>query len=108
MTEGHKQLKALVYKGAEDKKLDITDIVLDRISDELYVIEKQGFTEYFILYSRIIEICNELELLSSYGRGSAANSIVNYCLDITKINPIDENLIFERFIHPNQKQLPDI
>ena len=108
MTEGHKQLKALVYKGAEDKKLDITDIVLDRISDELSVIEKQGFTEYFILYSRIIEICNELELLSSYGRGSAANSIVNYCLDITKINPIYENLIFERFIHPNQKQLPDI
>ncbi len=108
MTAKHEQLKALVYKGARDKKLAITDTVLDRISFELSVIEKQGFTDYFILYSRIIEVCNELNLLRSFGRGSAANSIVNYCLDITKINSIDENLIFERFISPQQKQLPDI
>jgi DNA polymerase-3 subunit alpha len=59
-------------------------------------------------YSRIIEVCNELNLLRSYNRGSAANSIVNYCLDITKINPIEENLIFERFILPQQIKLPDI
>lgn len=108
MTKKHEQLKALVYKGARDKNLVITDTVLDRISYELTIIEKQGFTDYFILYSRIIEICNELNLLRSFGRGSAANSIVNYCLDITKINSIDENLIFERFISPLQKQLPDI
>lgn len=108
MTTKHEQLKALVYKGARDKNLFITDTVLDRISYELTVIEKQGFTNFFILYSRIIEICNELNLLRSFGRGSAANSIVNYCLDITKINSIDENLIFERFISPQQKQLPDI
>lgn len=108
MTEKHKQLKTLVYKGAKDKNLVITDIVLDRISYELSIIEKQGFTDYFILYSRIIEICNECNLLRSFGRGSASNSIVNYCLDITKINPIDENLIFERFILPQQKHLPDI
>ena len=101
-------LKRLVYKGAEDKKLTITDTVLDRISYELYIIEKQGFIDYFILYSRIIEVCNELNLIRSYGRGSAAGSLVNYCLDITKINPIDENLIFEKFVHPQQKQLPDI
>lgn len=108
MTTKHEHLKALVYKGASDKKLLITDIVLDRISYELSIIEKLGFTDYFLLYSRIIEICNELNLLRSYGRGSAANSIVNYCLDITKINSIDENLIFERIISPEQKQLPDI
>lgn len=108
MTNNHEQLKNFVYNGARDKKLVLTDLILDRISYELSIIEKQGFTDYFILYSRIIEICNEIKLLRSYGRGSAANSIVNYCLDITKINPIDENLIFERFIHPQQKQLPDI
>lgn len=108
MTTKHEQLKELVYKGANDKKLAITDVVLDKISFELSAIEKQGFTDYFILYSRIIEVCNELNLLRTFGRGSAANSIINYCLDITKINPIDENLIFERFISPNQKQLPDI
>jgi DNA polymerase-3 subunit alpha len=108
MINNHEQLKNSVYNGAKDKNLVITDTILDRISYELSIIEKQGFTDYFILYSRIIEICNEIKLLRSYGRGSAANSIVNYCLDITKINPIDENLIFERFIHPQQKQLPDI
>ena len=108
MTNKHEQLKKLVYKGARDKKLVITDTVLDRISYELYIIKKQGFTDYFILYSRIIEICNELNLLRSFGRGSASNSIVNYCLDITKLNPIEENLIFERFVLPQQQQLPDI
>lgn len=108
MFENHEQLKKLVYKGARDKKLDLSDIVLDRISHELSIIEALGFSEYFIIYSRIIEICNELNVLRSFGRGNAANSIVNYCLDITKINPIDENLIFERFIHPHQSKLPDI
>lgn len=108
MIDKHGQLKTLVYKGARNKNLAITDAVLDRISYELSFIEKQGFSDYFILYSRIIEICNELNLLRSFGRGSAANSIVNYCLDITKINPIEENLIFERFISLIQKQLPDI
>lgn len=108
MIDKHGQLKTLVYKGAKDKKLAITDAVLDRISYELSIIEKQDFTDYFILYSRIIEICNELDLLRSFGRGSAANSIVNYCLDITNINPIYENLIFERFVLPQQKNLPDL
>lgn len=108
MTKVDVKLKELVYKGASAKKLTITDTILDRISFELSVIEKQRFTDYFILYSRIIEICNELNLLRSFGRGSAANSIVNYCLDITKINPIDENLIFERFISTHQRLLPDI
>ena len=102
------QLKKLVYNGARSKKLQITDIVLDRLSYELSIIEKQNFCAYFITYSRIIEVCNELNLLRSYNRGSAANSMVNYCLDITKINPIEENLIFERFILPQQKKLPDI
>jgi DNA polymerase-3 subunit alpha len=78
-------LKKLVYNGARSKKLPLTDIVLDRLSYELSIIEKQNFCDYFITYSRIIEVCNELNLLRSYNRGSAANSIVNYCLDITKI-----------------------
>ena len=102
------QLKKLVYNGARSKKLQITDIVLDRLSYELSIIEKQNFCDYFITYSRIIEVCNELNLLRSYNRGSAANSMVNYCLDITKINPLEENLIFERFILPEQIKLPDI
>jgi len=108
MTNNRNQLKNLVYKGAKEKDIVITDHVLDRISYELYIIEELGFTDYFILYSRIIEVCNKLNLLRSYGRANALNSMVNYCLDITKINPIEENLAFERFVHPQQKQFPDI
>lgn len=102
------QLKKLVYNGARSKELPLTDIVLDRLNYEFSIIDKQNLCNYFITYSRIIEVCNELNLIRTYNRGSAANSIVNYCLDITKINPIEENLIFERFILPQQKQLPDI
>ncbi len=101
-------LKGLVFNGAKDKNLDSSDLVLDRINYELSIIESKGYEDYFILFSRIIAACNELNILRSYGRGSAANSIVNYCLDITKINPIHENLVFDRFIHQKHVDLPDI
>ncbi len=102
-------LRNLIYEGARVKKLVVTNtVVSDRIGHELLIIEKQGFTDHFILYSQIAEICNELNLLRSCGRGDSINSIVNYCLDITKINPIEENLLFENFVRPGQKHLPDI
>lgn len=102
-------LRNLIYKGARDKKLGPTNtLVSDRIGYELSIIEKQGFTDHLILYSRIIEICNELNLIRSCGRGNAINSMVNYCLDITKINPIEEHFLFEHFVRPGQKYLPDI
>ena len=108
MITNFEQLKKLVYNGARNKKLPLTDFVLDRLNYELSIIEKQNFCDYFITYSRIIEVCNELNFIRSYNRGSAANSMVSYCLDITKINPIEENLIFERFILPEQITMPDI
>ncbi len=101
-------LKQLIYAGAIEKDLVMSDNVLDRINYELNIIKSGGFVDYFILYARIVEICNELKLLRSCGRGSAVGSIVNYCLDITKIDPVAEHLISERFIHPRQKNLPDI
>jgi len=101
-------LRTLIHKGAGDKKLVLTDTVSNRIGYELSIIERQGFTDHFILYSRIAEICNELNLLRSCGRGNSINSMVNYCLDITKINPVEENLLFETFVRPKQKHLPDI
>lgn len=102
------QLRSIVFNGLKRKNILITDTVLDRLNYELSVIEKQDYAEYFILYSRIVEICNELNLIRSYGRGSAPSSLVCFCLDITKINPIDENLIFESFILPGREYLPDI
>ena len=108
MTEDHIQLKALVYEGAKKKNLPITDIVLDRISYELSVIDNLRLSFYFIIGFRIAEVCNELKLLRTYGKVSVAGSMVNYCLDITNINPLTENLIFERFLHPQQKHFPNI
>lgn len=101
-------LKSLVYKGALVKNLAINDAVLDRLNYELSIIERNGFVDYFITYSSIIEICNDLKLLRTYGRNTAPNSLVNYCLDICMINPIEEDFIFERFIHPDRVKSPDI
>jgi DNA polymerase III subunit alpha len=101
-------LKNLVYSGAKKKNLEITDAVLDRISLELSVINSSDFTDYFILYSRIIEVCNSMNLFRSSGREGVASSLVNYCLDISCINPLEHNLIFERFINYKITQSPDI
>jgi DNA polymerase-3 subunit alpha len=108
MISNTQHLKRLVYDGAVKKSIVASDVFLDRINYELSIIQDLGFIDYFILYSRIIEICNKLNILRTYGRGSAANSLVNYCLDITKIDPLEENLVFERFILPGQSKLPDI
>lgn len=108
MDNNFEELKSKVYNSTIFKNLEITDTVLDRINYELEIIQKLNFTDYFLLFSRICEVCNELKIIRSLGRGNAAGSFVNYCLDITKINPLNENLFFERFIHPEQKNLPDI
>jgi DNA polymerase-3 subunit alpha len=105
MKTNYEQLKELVFNGARDKKLEITDRALDQLNHELSVIENQGFVDYFLLFSRVIQVCNELKLLRTYGRGSAPSSLVNYCLDITKINPINEDLVFEIFFAPKHKSL---
>lgn len=101
-------LKKLIYKGAKDKNLDITDVFLDKICFEISILEKQGCIDYYILYSRIIEVCNACKVLRSFGRGSSAGSLINYCLDITKINPLEHGLIFERFLNPDLISFPDI
>lgn len=101
-------LKSIVFKGAKSKNLELSEKVLDRLTHELSVINCKGFIDYFILYSKIIEVCNDLKLIRSAGRGTAPSSLVNYCLDITNINPLEHNFRFEKFIHPNQTSLPDI
>lgn len=108
MPNNLKFLKKLVYQGAAYKNVVITDVFLDRISFELATIEQMGYTEYFITYSRIIEICNELNIIRTLGKGTAPNSMVNYCLDITKIDPIEEDLIFEMFLNPQKKDFRGI
>lgn len=106
--ESAKELRSLVFAGLTQKQLEINNDVFDRLNHELSVIEKLSLVEYFLIYSRIVGICNKEGILRSYGRGSACCSLVNYCLDITKINPLQEGLIFERFLNPELSKLADI
>jgi DNA polymerase III subunit alpha len=99
MNSKNYRLKELVYAGAKAKQLAFSPAVIERLDLELSTIEKAGCADYLLVYKGIVDICNQHELLRSPGRGSACGSLVNYCLDITKINPFEENLIFERFLN---------
>lgn len=93
------RLRKLVYDGAKAKQLTFSQALVERLDLELSTIVKAGCVDYVLVYKGIIDICNQHDLLRSPGRGSACGSLVNYCLDITKINPLEENLIFERFFN---------
>ena len=101
-------LKKLVYQGLAKKIDNATDLFLDRLSLELDSIQKSNNSEYFLLSANIADVCNNLGFLRSPGRGSSASSLVNYCLDITKINPLEEDLIFERFFNLSRTRVADI
>ena len=108
-------LREMVLDGARRIYRDRLDFrVRAQLEDELNLINKLGFTGYFLLVWDIINFCRESDILVQ-GRGSAANSVVCYCLGITAIDPIQENLLFERFLNENRsggdgdrKAWPDI
>ena len=101
-------LRSKVYDGVRAKKIAITDVELDRIEHELAVIEEMKLVEYFSIYSMITNICNQNNWLRTPGRNTNCSSLVSFCLDITKINPIEHNLSFERFINPLICEYADI
>lgn len=92
-------LKKAVFQGVSKKINTIDDNILDRLNYELSTIEQLDLSYYFLNYKVIVDICNDQGWLRSPGRGTASSSLVNYCLDITKINPIEHGLYFERFIN---------
>lgn len=108
MNNDIKLLKSLVYAGAKQKHPALSDDILDRINNELHVIEKTNNIWYYLVYQKIIEACNSLNLLRSFGRGPSAGSLVNYCLDITKVNPLDKGLYFEHFLRLGESAPPQI
>ena len=103
-------LAKLAYDGA--KKLygePLTDEVDERIKFELHIMKTMGFPGYFLIVQDFINTArNELGVMVGPGRGSAAGSVVAYCLGITKIDPIKYDLLFERFLNPDRISLPDI
>jgi DNA polymerase III subunit alpha len=98
----------LTYKGAKERYVDITPEVEERLNFELFTIKTMGFAGYFLIVADFIKAGRDLGVLIGPGRGSAAGSAVAYCIGITNIDPIKYKLLFERFLNPDRKSMPDI
>ena len=102
-------LRDLVLDGARHRYGDpLPETVVERIDYELRVIGDMGFSAYFLVVWDLIRYARERGIRTGPGRGSAAGSIVAYCLGITKLDPLEFGLIFERFLNPGRRQMPDI
>lgn len=103
-------LAKLAYEGARKLYGDpLTDEVEERVRFELHIMKTMGFPGYFLIVQDFINSArDELGVMVGPGRGSAAGSVVAYCLGITKIDPIKYDLLFERFLNPDRISLPDI
>jgi DNA polymerase-3 subunit alpha len=101
-------LKHLTYEGARNRYSEIGEDIRERIDFELFTIKTMGFAGYFLIVSDFIKAGRELGVFVGPGRGSAAGSVVAYCIGITNIDPIKYNLLFERFLNPDRKSMPDI
>ena len=101
-------LKRLCYEGLNRKYLSITKEIEDRLEFELSVIQRMGYVDYFLIVWDFIDFAKKNNIMVGPGRGSAAGSIVSYTLDITDVDPIAYNLLFERFLNPERISLPDV
>ena len=101
-------LKHLTFEGAKKRYREITKEIQDRIDFELLTIENSGYPGYFLIVQDFIAQARKMGVSVGPGRGSAAGSVVAYCLGITNINPLLYNLLFERFLNPDRVSLPDI
>jgi DNA polymerase-3 subunit alpha len=101
-------LHHLTYEGARARYSEITEEIRERLDFELFTIRTMGFAGYFLIVSDFIKAGRDLGVFVGPGRGSAAGSAVAYCIGITNIDPIKYKLLFERFLNPDRKSMPDI
>ena len=101
-------LHHLTYEGARQRYSEITEEIRERLDFELFTIKTMGFAGYFLIVSDFIKAGREKGVFIGPGRGSAAGSVVAFCIGITNIDPIKYNLLFERFLNPDRKSMPDI
>src|SRR6056297_211012 len=101
-------LRHITYEGAKERYDEITDEIRERLDFELSVIKGMGFPGYFLIVQDFINAARELGVSVGPGRGSAAGSAVAYCINITDVDPIQYNLLFERFLNPDRVSMPDI
>lgn len=101
-------LKHITFVGAKERYKEITPDTEERLNFELFTIKTMGFAGYFLIVSDFIKAGRDMGVFVGPGRGSAAGSAVAYCIGITNIDPIKYNLLFERFLNPDRKSMPDI
>lgn len=101
-------LADLTWLGAKRRYSEITPEIEERINFELHTIKTMGFAGYFLIVADFIKAGRELGVYVGPGRGSAAGSVVAYCISITNIDPLKYGLLFERFLNPDRKSMPDI
>src|SRR5437867_7133021 len=100
-------LRTIVWFGAQQRYVAMSARVKRQLEEELALIRKLGFAGYFLIVWDIINFCREHNIMVQ-GRGSAANSAVCYCLGITPVDPVENHLVFERFLNESRKGWPDI
>ncbi|MFC0473269.1 DNA polymerase III subunit alpha [Halalkalibacter kiskunsagensis] len=101
-------LRSLCDKGCEFRYGTINDVIEARLNKELAVIERMGFSDYFLIVWDFMKYAREKGILTGPGRGSAAGSIVAYVLQITDVDPLQYDLLFERFLNHERVSMPDI
>jgi DNA polymerase-3 subunit alpha len=101
-------LEFITYQGAKERYKEITPEIDERLRFELFTVRTMGFAGYFLIVADFIKAGRDLGVFVGPGRGSAAGSAVAYCIGITNIDPIKYNLLFERFLNPDRKSMPDI
>ena len=101
-------LKFLTFNGAKKHYKNLDNNLNERILFELNVIKSSGYPGYFLIVQDLIKAAIDMGVSVGPGRGSAAGSVVAYCLGITKIDPIKYDLLFERFLNPDRVSMPDI
>jgi DNA polymerase-3 subunit alpha len=106
--EPFEYLKELCYSGMNSKYAVVDAELVERLEYELQIIKQMGYIDYFLIVWDFIKFADDNGIMTGPGRGSAAGSLVAYALNITKIDPIKYNLIFERFLNPDRVSMPDI
>lgn len=101
-------LRHLTYEGAKERYGEVTPELSERIDFELATIEESGYPGYFLIVQDFTSEARKMGVAVGPGRGSAAGSVVAYCIGITNVDPIKYDLLFERFLNPERVSLPDI
>jgi len=101
-------LTHIAFEGARNRYGELTPEIEERLNFELHTIRTMGFAGYFLIVADFVRAGKDMGVFVGPGRGSAAGSAVAYCTGITNIDPIKYNLLFERFLNPDRKSMPDI